>query len=67
MVCRTKNTGFDAFLLKLYENGLKEEKFTIILAYLESNVNDFDNELYSNYDAIRKNDYIARYLFDNVE
>ena len=62
-----KNTGFTSFLLKLDENGLKKEKFSIVLSHLESNVSiNKNSELYSNYNLIRKNDYIAKYLFDNV-
>ena len=67
-----KNTGLYSFLTLLNESGLKEEKFGKILSYLSNASNEMSGnigllELEENYNIIRKDDFIANYLFNNLK
>ena len=76
---KKKNTGLYSFLTSLGENGLKEEKFENILSYLSNASNEMSEfesivngniksqELIDRYNIIRKDDFIANYLFNHLK
>lgn len=69
------NTGLHSFLLKLIENGIKQNNFGLIMSLLESasvnfyyNNESFDNDnIQQLYKEIRKDQFIANYLFSHLK